>query len=619
MVLNTRSDRFLFVLLVALVMMGVFLEFGGFSGSSEITGLLVDIKEGYDCQHNSECKRGLVCRGSSRVERDVTFSCGYPGGNNIQCDESADCAHGSCQNGRCAQAQQPAQQQNQQQRAAGNKQFLEERSSNAECHADLVCRGLSRSFCSDLGVSKSACDESADCGQGLTCQNGRCEITGLLVNVNQGLACQHNSECRPGLVCRGSSSVERDVTFSCGYPGGNNIQCDDPADCARTFSCSNGRCVKEQQAPAPVKEQQAPAPVKAWSRKRGETCVERDYNECEPGFSCFDGYCLLQPIKQSNNIAQNLCAPTDVEMALKLLDTHTDKTQMIIGQRLCQRVPAYKKAHPEKTDVKDCIWPKEYEETHQGVLKEYLREELHFNVTSVSSNFDANTGLVSEERFNEFMYYVRNGIPVIIHIQSHYELVIGYNDEQQVLYINDPGVGLTLKVPYVEFKNRNSNWHANREGRKNKKGWDGRYLALWANTLQESVKTNELQKHRSMSGTRCSIPNPKAIFSEVLFTYTANRQGWISTTFTLKPGESKPRSRSDKSMNVTKDGYLIWGTDGDECRIKSGRDKSILEFSKNCRLGNDDVNNHYDEFCKFCENKKGAHNDCFKNFDSWRY
>src|SRR3990167_1203946 len=102
MVLNTRSDRFLFVLLVALVMMGVFLEFGGFSCSSEITGLLVDIKEGYDCQHNSECKRGLVCRGSSRVERDVTFSCGYPGGNNIQCDESADCVRGfSCPNGRC--------------------------------------------------------------------------------------------------------------------------------------------------------------------------------------------------------------------------------------------------------------------------------------------------------------------------------------------------------------------------------------------------------------------------------------------------------------------------------------------------------------------------------------
>src|SRR3989344_4964908 len=583
MVLNTRSDRFLFVLLVALVMMGVFLEFGGFSGSSEITGLLVDIKEGYDCQHNSECKRGLVCRGSSRVERDVTFSCGYPGGNNIQCDESADCAHGSCQNGRCAQAQQPAQQQNQQQRAAGNKQFLEECSSNAECHADLVCRGLGRTFCNDLGVSKSACDESADCGQGLTCQNGRCEITGLLVNVNQGLACQHNSECRPGLVCRGSSSVERDVTFSCGYPGGNNIQCDDPADCARTFSCSNGLCVKEQQAPAPVKEQQAPAPVKAWSRKRGETCVERDYNECEPGFSCFDGYCLLQPIKQSNNIAQNLCAPTDVEMALKLLDTHTDKTQMIIGQRLCQRVPAYKKAHPEKTDVKDCIWPKEYEETHQGVLKEYLREELHFNVKSVSSNFDANTGLVSEERFNEFMYYVRNGIPVIIHIQSHYELVIGYSDNQQVLYINDPGIGRTLKVPYVEFKNRNSKWHVySNGGRKNKKGGDGRYLALWTdNRMLQNVATN---------GIRCSIPNPKSVFSEVLIVYAADRRG-TSTTFTLKRGESKPLSRSDKFMKVTKDGYIIWGTDGDECKIKSGKNRAILEFSKNCRLGND-VNSH---------------------------
>ena len=444
--------------------------------------------------------------------------------------------------------------------------------------------------------------------------SGSSEITGLLVNVKQGGACQYNDECERGLVCRGSNRVERDVTFSCNSRGGNNIQCDEPWDCALGFWCSIGRCVKGQQPPPQANAQ---------SRKRGETCVnKRDYmliNECEPGFSCFDGHCLLQPIKQSTNIAQNLCAPTNIEMALKLLGKHTDKTQMIIGQRLCQRVPAYKKAHPEKTDVKDCIWPKEYEETHQGVLKEYLREELHFNVTSVSSNFDANTGLVSEERFNEFMYYVRNGIPVIIHIQSHYELVIGYNDEQQVLYINDPGVGLTLKVPYVEFKNRNSNWHANREGRKNKKGWDGRYLALWANTLQESVKTNELQKHRSMSGTRCSIPNPKAIFSEVLFTYTANRQGWISTTFTLKPGESKPRSRSDTFINDTKDGYGIWGTDGDECRIKSGRYKSILEFSKNCRLGNDDVNNHYDEFCKFCENKKGAHNDCFKNFDSWRY
>src|SRR3989344_4573816 len=462
MVLNTRSDRFLLVLLVALVMMGVFLEFGGFSGSSEITGLLVKVKQGQACQYNDECERGLVCRGSNRVERDVTFSC-----------------------------------------------------------------------------------------------NSR---------------------------------------------GGNNIQCDEPWDCALGFWCSIGRCVKGQQPPPQANAQ---------SRKRGETCVnKRDYmliNECEPGFSCFDGYCLLQPIKQSTNIAQNLCAPTNVEMALKLLGKHTDKTQMIIGQRLCQRVPAYKKAHPEKTDVKDCIWPKEYEETHQGVLKEYLREELHFNVKSVSSNFDANTGLVSEERFNEFMYYVRNGIPVIIHIQSHYELVIGYSDNQQVLYINDPGIGRTLKVPYVEFKNRNSKWHVySNGGRKNKKGWDGRYLALWTdNRMLQNVATN---------GIRCSIHNPKSVFSEVLIVYAADRRG-TSTTFTLKRGESKPLSRSDKFMKVTKDGYIIWGTDGDECKIKSGKNRAILEFSKNCRLGND-VNSHlFDDSCKFCENKKGASNDCFKDFD----
>ncbi len=113
--------------------------------------------------------------------------------------------------------------------------------------------------------------------------------------------------------------------------------------------------------------------------------------------------------------------------------------------------------------------------TNTHVLQLYF-QDLGFRAIRRRSLYDNRTGMVPDKRFNEFMGHVRKGAPVIIHVQEHYMLVVGFNDSKGVLVLNDPSDPARITVSYARFQNRNNTW---RPRRPSNKGWDGRYIAVY--------------------------------------------------------------------------------------------------------------------------------------------
>jgi len=176
----------------------------------------------------------------------------------------------------------------------------------------------------------------------------------------------------------------------------------------------------------------------------------------------------IVPIRQSQRV-NNLCATASAEMVLRYYG-RSDLDQYEIGESVCGMVEEYKRKYPD-SDPKPCIWPN-YPETYQPILAEYIRN-LGFNIKNTRAKFNQSSGVVDQDRIAEFMSFVRQGIPTIVHVEGHYLLVVGYDDDNQKLFYNDPANGERMEVSYLEFFNRNNGWY------KGRKGWDGRFLSVW--------------------------------------------------------------------------------------------------------------------------------------------
>lgn len=177
----------------------------------------------------------------------------------------------------------------------------------------------------------------------------------------------------------------------------------------------------------------------------------------------------IEPIRQSTTI-KNLCGPTCAEMMLRFYGI-SDKDQYVIGKSIAEMIPEYKRQHPDAADAKEFQWPN-YEETYQPILAQYLKE-LGFQTVTTKAQYEAKTGEVPVERFENLMDFVRKGVPAIVHVERHYLLVVGCDDNESVLYINDPADGQRKTVSYSSFRNRTNPWYQGRSG------WDGRFLAIW--------------------------------------------------------------------------------------------------------------------------------------------
>jgi hypothetical protein len=175
-------------------------------------------------------------------------------------------------------------------------------------------------------------------------------------------------------------------------------------------------------------------------------------------------------VRQADDI-KNLCAPACAEMVLRYYGID-DLDQYHIAEAVCAMVPAYRREHPSY-GVLDCEWPDNYQETYQPILALYF-EGLGFEVHTTRSRFEKTSGRVSEERFAEFLRYLKRRIPLIFHIQGHYMLAVGYDDANALLYYINPRDAELHGVGYREFRNRYSKWYA-----EDREGWDGRFLAVW--------------------------------------------------------------------------------------------------------------------------------------------
>ena len=178
-----------------------------------------------------------------------------------------------------------------------------------------------------------------------------------------------------------------------------------------------------------------------------------------------------------------LCGTTCAEMILKYYGV-TNISNVDIAETFCSSLyPSYNKRmnyspSQKKKYSTDCEASLgkggRFTGTNTHVLSLYF-QGLGFQTDRTRTRYDRDTGEVSAERFASFMNHVRAGSPVIIHVERHYMLVIGYDDSTRTLYVIDPSDREILTVGYDTFCNRNNRW---RRTRPERKGWDGRYLAV---------------------------------------------------------------------------------------------------------------------------------------------
>jgi hypothetical protein len=181
---------------------------------------------------------------------------------------------------------------------------------------------------------------------------------------------------------------------------------------------------------------------------------------------------------------KRLCGNTCAEMVLKYYGINNIRN-VDIAETFCSKLyPEYnlKMGYDDKQKIKystNCEKSLSMGIKHSGmndhVLQLYFKG-MGFNTHREKTNYNKNSGEIPESRFIKFMTYVRSGIPVIIHVEDHYMLVIGYDDTTSRLYINDPSDTERIVIDYTIFQNRFNKW---RPEKPHNLGWDGRFLAVW--------------------------------------------------------------------------------------------------------------------------------------------
>lgn len=179
-----------------------------------------------------------------------------------------------------------------------------------------------------------------------------------------------------------------------------------------------------------------------------------------------------------------LCGVTCAEMILKHYGIR-DVANVDIAEKFCSELyPAYNARM--KYDEKDKIFfstnceaslstGARFPGTNTHVLQIFF-DSLGFQTDRQRSGYDVKSGRVPVKRFDLLMSHVRKLRPVIIHVENHYMLIVGFNDEKGLLHVIDPSDREVLNVNYIEFMNRKSRW---RRTKPDRLGWDGRFLAVW--------------------------------------------------------------------------------------------------------------------------------------------
>ncbi len=261
---SKKGEIVVAAVLVVLVLAGLYgagvLRSDDDSGSV-VTGFGVKQRD-ERCVSNDECVAGLVCRPSNDWAVPHCQSIGLIG---VGCDEDVDCdARFACVNTRCAERQAQQQQQAQappQQQAAqqqGSKDLYQACGSNGECRSG-VCRRISSSdpFLCHITASQGVwCDETADCGQGLSCVNNHCGGQQQQPQQPAQQPAQQQGQQQPvqrqvGESCRvgGNDCVTSyckplgDPTVGRCAKKENNQRCNSGVECS-SETCHQNRCVE---------------------------------------------------------------------------------------------------------------------------------------------------------------------------------------------------------------------------------------------------------------------------------------------------------------------------------------------------------------------------------------
>ena len=193
----------------------------------------------------------------------------------------------------------------------GNEQSCPKCTTNDEC-ADLddddKCNGTlmcdegecvpdPNTVVNCTGVDTGQC-ETAVCQPEL----GKC----VIVDLEDGLACENDSPCSLAGFCSGGSCIGTPIPCDDGNPcttdmcidseGGcvyvaNEGMCDDGSGCTGPDSCQNGECVGE---PIIVCNDFDPCTVDLCDPTTGDCSYEQSMGDCEDGNPCTDGdYCFM--------------------------------------------------------------------------------------------------------------------------------------------------------------------------------------------------------------------------------------------------------------------------------------------------------------------------------------
>jgi hypothetical protein len=181
---------------------------------------------------------------------------------------------------------------------------------------------------------------------------------------------------------------------------------------------------------------------------------------------------------------QRLCGNTCAEMVLKYYGINTIRN-VDIAEIFCSKLyPQYnmEMGYDEKQKIyysTNCEKSLSTGIKHSGMNSHVLQiyfQSLGFKTHREKTNYNKYSGEIPQSRFIQFMTYVRRGIPITIHVEDYYMLVIGYDDTTSRLYVNDPSDRERIVIDYKTFQNRFNTW---RPSKLHNLGWDGRFLAVW--------------------------------------------------------------------------------------------------------------------------------------------
>ncbi len=193
---------------------------------------------------------------------------------------------------------------------------------------------------------------------------------------------------------------------------------------------------------------------------------------------------LLQKGNLRGQTITNLCGVTCAEMVLRYYGI-TNISNVDMAEKFCSDLyPAYNiKMNYSDSDKelyttnceKSLSTGTDFPGTNMHVLQIFFTS-LGLNTDRQRTSYDKKTGQIPDGRFTMLMSHVRNAHPVIIHVEKHYMVLIGFDDSKRLLYVIDPSDTALLTVSYKSFINHNNRW---RRTKPERRGWDGRYLAVW--------------------------------------------------------------------------------------------------------------------------------------------